>query len=84
MPARLGDREERRIAPERERSAFDLVAKDFSVERREVVFRLNRAVALAADVGLVGRLKHTTRAAAQTSQMARLISFQRGRHGFLL
>src|SRR3989442_532658 len=57
MPARRGDREERRVAPERERATLDLVAKSLCVERRQVVLRLDRAVALTADVALVGRRK---------------------------
>jgi hypothetical protein len=84
VPARRGYREERRVAPERERPAFDLVAQGLGVERREVVLRLDRAVALAADVALVGGLEDLTRAAAQTAQMARPRPFQRRRHGFLL
>src|SRR5207249_928203 len=71
MPARRGDREERRVAPERERATLDLVAKGLCVERRQVVLRLDRAVALSADIEFVGRRKCVTRAAAQAAEMAR-------------
>src|SRR5439155_2562327 len=84
VPAWRGDRQERRVPPERERPLLDLVAQALGVERCQVVFRLDRAVALAADVTLVRRLKNVARAAAQTAEPARRSPLERGRHGDLL
>ena len=84
VPAWRGDRKERRIPPERERPPLDLGAQALGIERCQVVLRLDRAVALAADVTLVRRLKNMARAAAQTAEPARRSPFERGRHGDLL
>src|SRR5205823_8210737 len=84
VAAQRGDREEGRVAPERVRSPLDLVAYGLGVEGREVVLRLDRAIALAADVTLVRRLQEMARAAAQTAEPARRCAFERCRHGHLL
>ena len=68
---RRGDREERRVAPERARSVLDRPAQPVGVERGGVVLGLDRAVAVGADVPLVGRLEEMARAAAQAHERGR-------------